>query len=431
MNLMPPVPVLRIMDEPRAREFYLGFLGFVVDFEFRAADNTPIYMQIRRGGCVLHLSEHFGDAAPGAALRIEADDVDALNRELLDRDDKYARPGVRDTAWRTREMTIADPFGNRLTFHQPVLTRRAAVPFDANAVRGDMSPVGLTAQWVAANRALETESDDPLYRDPYARELAGPAGFAMHEATRSVLALADPAKPEPYLTIRTKFLDDGLLGEVKAGRLTQAVILAAGMDARAFRLEWPAGLTLYEVDRDDIFDRKEAILARLNATPACDRRIVRSDLAQSWTATLIAAGFDPHRPAAFLAEGLLMYLDEASVTRLLEALREIAAPGSWLGFDLVNTHMLTSPYMSAYMKHLADAACPWHFGVDDPHAWLARCGWQATVSSPGDPEISFGRWPYPPLPRHVPGMPRSFFVKAVRVEDGRVEDTAVALTALR
>ena len=282
-----------------------------------------------------------------------------------------------------------------------------------------MSPVGLTAQWVAANRALETETADPLYRDPFARDLAGPAGFAMMNATRAVLGLADPSRPEPYLTIRTKFIDDAMLDAVRAGGLTQAVILAAGMDARAFRLEWPAGLTLFEVDRDDIFDYKEAVLERKGAQPGCDRRIVRADLAQPWTQALIDAGFDPTRPAAFLTEGLLMYLDEPSVTRLLGAIRTLAAPGSWIGMDLVNTGMLTSSFTAAYMKKLAEAGCPWNFAVDDPEALLARHGWRATVASPGDPVASYGRWPYPPMPRGTPGVPRTFYVTAVRTDDAR------------
>lgn len=411
MNLQQPVPILRMLDEAKAREFYLDFLGFSIDFEHRFDDSAPLYLQVSRSGCTIHLSEHYGDAVPGGALRITVDDVDALNRELLAKHYKYARPGVSDTPWRTREMTIKDPFGNRLVFSQPIV---ATVDFP-NTDGGEMSPVGLTAQWVAASRALETESGNPLYSDPFARDLAGPVGFAMNAAASAATG-ADAAKPSPHLTIRTKFLDDGILAAVTEmdGGLSQAVILAAGMDARAFRLAWPAGLTLFEVDRDDIFDRKEAILARLGAEPACERRIVRADLAQPWTQKLVDAGFDPRKPAAFLAEGLLMYLDEPGAVRLFEAIQTIAAPGSWIGMDLVNTHMLTSSYTAGLMKGLTKAGCPWNFGVDDPQELLAKYGWQATVASAGDPEASYGRWPYPPMPRGIPGMPRTFFVKAVR-----------------
>jgi len=186
------------------------------------------------------------------------------------------------------------------------------------------------------------------------------------------------------------------------------------MDARAFRLEWPSAFRLFEVDRADIFERKESVLVRLNATPACDRRIVRADLAQPWTNTLIAAGFDPRRPTAFLVEGLSMYLDEAGVTQLLDALGTIAVSGSWLGMDFVNTHTLTSPYTAAYMKKLAEAGCAWHFGVDDPRDLLGRHGWRATIASAGDPGANYGRWPYPPMSAAVPKLPRSFFATAFR-----------------
>lgn len=116
MHLGKTTPVLRIFDEAKAREFYVDFLGFEVVFEHRFAPDLPLYMEIRRADCVLHLSEHHGDACPGAALRIEATDVDALCAELCGRAYRYARPEPADSPWGTRDMTIADPFGNRLTF---------------------------------------------------------------------------------------------------------------------------------------------------------------------------------------------------------------------------------------------------------------------------------------------------------------------------
>jgi uncharacterized glyoxalase superfamily protein PhnB len=116
MLLGKTTPILRIFDERKAREFYLDFLGFAVMFEHRFEPNLPLYMEVRRADCVLHLSEHHGDACPGSALRIEVSDLDALQTELLRRDDRHARPVIEDMPWGTRDMTIADPFGNRLTF---------------------------------------------------------------------------------------------------------------------------------------------------------------------------------------------------------------------------------------------------------------------------------------------------------------------------
>ena len=120
MTLSAPTPILRIFDEGKAREFYVDFLEFTIDAEHRFDDNAPLYMMISKDQCVLHLSEHHGDASPGSAVRIQTSDVQALNRLLLDKKYRYARPGVQTTPWNTLEMSIGDPFGNRLTFFQSV-----------------------------------------------------------------------------------------------------------------------------------------------------------------------------------------------------------------------------------------------------------------------------------------------------------------------
>ncbi|WP_313704526.1 glyoxalase superfamily protein [Massilia sp.] len=116
MQLGSVTPILRIFDEAKAREFYVDFLGFEVDWEHRFEPGFPLYLQVSHGACVLHLSEHHGDCCPGAALRIEVDDVDAYQAELAAKNYGYARPGVDDTPWGSREMSIKDPFGNRLVF---------------------------------------------------------------------------------------------------------------------------------------------------------------------------------------------------------------------------------------------------------------------------------------------------------------------------
>jgi uncharacterized glyoxalase superfamily protein PhnB len=116
MSLKRPIPILRIFDEAKAKEFYGGFLGFTIDWEHCFEPGTPLYMQVSRGDCVLHLSEHYGDAIPGSAMRIPVEDIDGLHRELMEKRYKYARPGIEDTPWGTRDVTVRDPFGNRLTF---------------------------------------------------------------------------------------------------------------------------------------------------------------------------------------------------------------------------------------------------------------------------------------------------------------------------
>lgn len=116
MSFGKTVPILRIFDEAKAKEFYVDFLGFGIDWEHRFEKDTPLYMQVSKGDCVIHLSEHYGDASPGAAVRIETADLDAFHRRLSEKKYKYARPGVQDQPWGTRELSIRDPFGNRLIF---------------------------------------------------------------------------------------------------------------------------------------------------------------------------------------------------------------------------------------------------------------------------------------------------------------------------
>jgi hypothetical protein len=108
-------PILRIFDEAKAKEFYVDFLGFKVDWEHRFEPDLPLYMQVSRDGCVLHLSEHHGDACPGAAIRVETRGLSGLHQEYLGKRYKNARPGIQAQPW-GNDMSITDPFGNRLIF---------------------------------------------------------------------------------------------------------------------------------------------------------------------------------------------------------------------------------------------------------------------------------------------------------------------------
>ena len=109
------VPILRIFSVEKTREFYLGWLGFEVTFEHRFAPDLPLYMGVRRGDLALHLSEHHGDATPGTHLRVETTGLDGLQAELLEKRYGYGRPGIEAMPW-GRDMTVHDPFGNRITF---------------------------------------------------------------------------------------------------------------------------------------------------------------------------------------------------------------------------------------------------------------------------------------------------------------------------
>jgi uncharacterized glyoxalase superfamily protein PhnB len=128
MTLGKITPILRIFDEAKAKEFYVDFLGFKVDWEHRFAEDLPVYMGISRGNCLLHLSEHFGDGCPGAAIRIAIDDVDAYQQELIAKRYRNARPDAQNQPWGSREMSIHDPFGNRLIFVMSITSEISGDP---------------------------------------------------------------------------------------------------------------------------------------------------------------------------------------------------------------------------------------------------------------------------------------------------------------
>ena len=119
LKLGPVIPILRIFDVAKAREFYVDFLGFTWDCEHRFDDNAPIYAQISRAGVVLHLTEHHGDGAPGSHITIQTKGIAAFHRELTEKKYRYARPGLETQPWGARTVTVGDPFAYRLTFSEP------------------------------------------------------------------------------------------------------------------------------------------------------------------------------------------------------------------------------------------------------------------------------------------------------------------------
>lgn len=122
MKMGKTTPILRIFDEHLARQFYIDYLGFVIDWEHRFEEGLPLYMQVSRDNCVLHLSEHHGDCSPGAAMRIETNDIEGYHLELSKKVYKNARPSIEQTPWDSKDMSIKDPFGNRLTFTNAICT---------------------------------------------------------------------------------------------------------------------------------------------------------------------------------------------------------------------------------------------------------------------------------------------------------------------
>lgn len=114
------VPILRIFDVDRAKEFYVGFLGFAVDWEHHFESNTPAYLQVSRGGLTLHLSEHHGDACPGSTVFVWMTGIEEFHREIAGKGYKYLRPGLETTFYNARCVEVIDPFGNRIRFNEPL-----------------------------------------------------------------------------------------------------------------------------------------------------------------------------------------------------------------------------------------------------------------------------------------------------------------------
>ncbi len=201
------------------------------------------------------------------------------------------------------------------------------------------SSVGATATMVAAARAMASKAESPLIDDPFAEPLVRAVGLDLFTKLASgELSPADledngdgaPAgvqRMTDNMAVRTKFFDEFFIDATTAG-IRQAVILASGLDARAYRLPWPDGTTVYEIDQQQVIEFKSRTLAELGAQPTAHRRTVAVDLRDDWPAALQAAGFDPGQPSAWSAEGLLGYLPPDGQDRLLDNITELSAPGS-------------------------------------------------------------------------------------------------------
>ena len=268
-----------------------------------------------------------------------------------------------------------------------------------------MDVLGATAQWTAAARAKESQRSDRLFSDSYASALAGTEGV------RLLSDLERAGSHAAYLAIRTRFFDDFALRV--AHFLHQIVILAAGMDARAFRLAWPPGTKIFELDRQEVLSHKERILRELAATPSCDRRAIAADLAEPWQGLLQDGGFDARAPALFLVEGLTPYLSRGQVMSLFAEISDTAPVGSHLGVDFVGQSFLDSPATRTFLSTLSGYGIPWHFGTDDPGQLLARFGWHATVTLPGEPDANCGRLPALQASHRSPNSPQSYLVRAM------------------
>ncbi|WP_407685465.1 class I SAM-dependent methyltransferase [Mycobacterium sp. HUMS_1102779] len=211
------------------------------------------------------------------------------------------------------------------------------------------SSVGATATAVAASRATASQGPDALLNDPWADPLVRAVGIDTFiklidgELQRADDPLLNRQAMNEQITVRTRFFDDFFIQATGSG-IGQAVILASGLDTRAYRLPWPANTVVYEIDQPEVIEFKTRTLAGLGAEPAAQRRTVAIDLRDDWPAALQAAGFDAGRPTAWSAEGLLVYLPPEAQDRLFDNIAALSAPGSRIATEHLDLRNIPSDW---------------------------------------------------------------------------------------
>ena len=295
--------------------------------------------------------------------------------------------------------------------------------------------VGSTALGVAAARAAETESANPLIRDPFARAFLEAAGEGMWSLTADPRLSAQIKERAPdlqahmqvmvdFMAVRTAWFDEFFLDAASSG-LRQVVILAAGLDARSWRLPWPDGTTVYELDQTKVLDFKSSTLQRRGAQPTAQLASVAVDLREDWPTALREAGFDASLPTAWSAEGLLRYLPAAGQDLLFERIDSLSVSGSRLATnapaksavdpELLASQRAQTKRLRAAAAEVLDAEIPdvedlWYpeerTEVTD---WLSAHGWDASQIGMADLLARYGR--------QIPGddvLPPTVFVSARR-----------------
>ena len=278
------------------------------------------------------------------------------------------------------------------------------------------SSVGATATMVAAARAVATRADQPVIDDPFAEPLVRAVGIdfftklASGELTVDDLDAQDGESPVGMsrfadgMAARTRFFDDFFSGAVAAG-VRQAVILASGLDARAYRLTWPQDMTVYEIDQPEVIEFKATTLAGLGARPTVDLKTVAVDLRNDWPAALAEAGFDTAAPTAWIAEGLLGYLPPDAQDRLLDTIAELSAPGSRLAVEAVpSQHQMDQDQLREKMKDSTDRWRSHGFDLDfselvflgeraEVAEYLRSAGWTVDATPTNDLLVRYGLAP--------------------------------------
>jgi methyltransferase (TIGR00027 family) len=297
--------------------------------------------------------------------------------------------------------------------------------------------VGATALGVAAARAAETESENPLISDPFARVFLDAAGDGMWSWFAAPDLPAEITEAEPdlqprmqgmvdYMAARTSFFDKFFLDATRAG-VRQVVILAAGLDSRAWRLPWPDGTTVYELDQPQVLEFKSSTLRENGAQPTCELVSVPVDLRHDWPAALQQAGFDASAPSAWSAEGLLPFLPAAAQELLFERVQTLGAVGSRIAVEAPGDDFLDEGAQAkrresmqrvrdlmtklAPERKMPEVQDLWYFEErEDVDKWLARHGWEVTVTPAEELMASYDRTP----PDVEDAAPKTLFVAAER-----------------
>jgi methyltransferase (TIGR00027 family) len=263
----------------------------------------------------------------------------------------------------------------------------------------ELPPLALTAVATAVSRAAESRRSDRLFDDPLAERFVAAAG---QDAALPAQVSRQPGTIDDFWSwfahfapMRIRFFDDCVRAACADG-CKQVVILAAGLDARAFRLPWPDGVQLYELDQPEVLTFKNSVVAAEGAVPRCARMTVEADLRRDWPARLRQAGFRPEEPTFWLAEGLLAYLTVAERDQLLDTVDALSAPGSTFALEY-----LSKPAVDLVMRVVGDsqafAFALWQPGSpEDPVSWFGRRGWHAESSDASERAAFYGR-PAPPF----------------------------------
>jgi methyltransferase (TIGR00027 family) len=272
------------------------------------------------------------------------------------------------------------------------------------------SSVGATATMVAAARALASRAPEPLITDPFAEPLVRAVGIEFFTKILDgeiPLAESDDSRVIDLLAVRTKFFDEFFLTATGGGNsadeaaagIRQAVILASGLDSRAYRLPWPSGTVVFEIDQQTVIDFKTGTMSALGATPGAEHRPVAVDLREDWPAALRANGFDETRPTAWSAEGLLAYLPPEAQDRLFDEITALSAKGSRVGTEYhpegaaaIAERNRVMPQQWKDRGFDLDLAALMYQGERNPASeYLARHGWRVSTQTREQLFAAYGR----------------------------------------